>query len=372
MRRRIAILTGTRAEFGILSPVVHALQHSRTLRPHLLVTGMHLQKQFGHTVRDVEASGIPIAARIPMYREADAPGESLARATAGIARTLRELRAELLLLLGDRLEMLAGANAALATHTPIAHLHGGETAPGTWDEQIRHAVTKMAHLHFCATAAAAKRIRQMGEEPRCIHTVGAPALDGVKRFLSAQPDSAGIAARPILLVLHPSSTDDTLEDRRACMLLKALGHQSVTIIGPNNDPGHRGILRAYRRPGRAADVTMSLTQREFWRTLSEASVLIGNSSAGIIEAASFGVPVINVGDRQTGRERNANVLDVPWSAGAAGIRRAIDRALTDGAFRRTIARRVNLYGDGRAAKRIVSVLESQEFPIPTTKRFRDL
>jgi UDP-hydrolysing UDP-N-acetyl-D-glucosamine 2-epimerase len=372
MPRRIAILTGTRAEFGILSPVLLALQRSRTLQPHVLVTGMHLQKQFGHTVRDVQASGIPIAARIPMYQAADTPGESLARATAGIARTLRKLRADLLLLLGDRLEMLAGANAALATHTPIAHLHGGETAPGTWDEQIRHAVTKMAHLHFCATAAAGKRIRQMGEDPRSIHITGAPALDSIADFLAgmgpAQPRQT--MATHVLLVLHPSSPDDALEEKRARAVLKAIGKHPVTIIGPNNDPGHEGILRAYAAAN--LSVRMSLTQVGFWRLFTHASVLVGNSSAGIIEAASFALPVINIGDRQKGRERNSNVLDVPWSGGMAGIRRGIERALADTAFRRKVARRKNLYGDGRASARIVKILESQRFPFPTTKAFHDL
>ncbi len=368
MKKNIAILTGTRAEFGILTPVIRALAASKTLRPQLLVTGMHLQKQFGMTVRDIEASGLPIAARIPMYRPTDASADSLARATAGIAKALRDLHIDLLLLLGDRLEMLAGASAALATHTPIAHLHGGEIAPGTWDEQIRHAITKMAHLHFCSTKAAARRIRQMGEDPAAIHRVGAPALDSM--------DVGSVAWKrrtegPILLLLHPSSPDAALEQRRALLAVRAIGKDHpTTVIGPNNDPGHQGILLAYAH--RQLPVRMSLRQSDFWALLSGAALLVGNSSAGILEAASFGIPVINLGDRQKGRQRNANVIDVPWSAGARGIRLALRQALTDPGFRRKAARRKNLYGDGHASRRIVEVLESVKFPMPTTKSLHDL
>jgi UDP-hydrolysing UDP-N-acetyl-D-glucosamine 2-epimerase len=373
-RHNIAILTGTRAEFGILTPVLHALAASKKLRPHLLVTGMHLQKQFGLTVRDIERSAIPIAARIPMYKANDTPADSLARATVGVAKGLRETKADLLLLLGDRLEMLAGANAALATQTRIAHLHGGETAPGTWDEQIRHAITKMAHLHFCSTKSAAARIAQMGESSRAVHPVGAPALDAINDFIT---NHSGFPiphnpAEPLLLVLHPSSSDNALEERRARLTLDAISGRPHATIGPNNDPGHQGILDAYADAGLARAVAMSMRQEDFWRCLAHASVLLGNSSAGIIEAASFGLPVINLGDRQKGRERNTNVIDVPWSAGVSGIRRAIQRALTDTVFRKKVAQRKNLYGDGHASERIVKILESQQYPISTTKSFHDL
>lgn len=368
MPRNITILTGTRAEFGILTPVLRAIAASKKLRPHLIVTGMHLQKQFGNTVRDIERSGIPIAAKIPMYKPADTPADSLARATTGIARALRDIHADLLLLLGDRLEMLAGASAALATHTPIAHLHGGETAPGTWDEQIRHAITKLAHLHFPATIHAARRIARMGEDPRAIHVVGAPALDTIHSQSSNFP-SQRKAEGPILL-LHPSSPDDELEQRRTLLILRAIADHPIHVIGPNNDPGHQGILNAYAQ--KKIPLRMSLNQSEFWQLLSRASLLLGNSSAGILEAASFGLPVINLGDRQKGRERNPNVLDVPWTAGVKGIQRALHHALNDQAFHRKIAQRKNLYGDGRASERIVKVLETTHFPIPTTKSFHDL
>ncbi|HVS70892.1 MAG TPA: UDP-N-acetylglucosamine 2-epimerase [Phycisphaerae bacterium] len=384
-RRNIAILTGTRAEFGIWTPILHALQQSKILRLQLIVTGMHLQPQFGYTIRDVEASGIPIEAVVDMYRPDDLPAASLGRAVTRLGAELAALQPDLLLLLGDRLEMLAAANAALTSHIPIAHLHGGETAPGTWDEQIRHALTKLAHLHFPATKRAAQRIQQMGEDPRTIHTIGAPALDTLQRFLAgAMPCGAGaplgmpvalsLLKKNALLLLHPSSPNDDLEQTRTSLLLRALRAANIpfTAIGPNNDPGHAGILRAYKEMGLERSVVMSLSQPNFWQLLTHASLLIGNSSAGIIEAASFALPVINLGDRQKGRQRNPNVLDIPWSAGKKGIQSAIHFALTNKPFRKKIAQRKNLYGDGHAAERLVRILEGLPYPIPTAKSFHDL
>jgi len=363
MKTKIAVVTGTRAEYGIWKPVLAAIGRSKKLRLQLIVTGMHLQKQFGYTVDDIVE---PIAARVPMYRGGRSAGRSLACGIAGMSEVFAELRPELVMVLGDRLEIFAAASAAMACQIPIAHVHGGETAPGQWDEQIRHAITKMAHLHFCATEVAGRRILRMGEEPGNVHVVGAPALDAVHASRESIPAKAGA-----ICLLHPSSSDDAVERQRACLLLRALKNQGVcfSAIGPNNDPGYAGILRAYRE--HEVPVVMSLCQAAFWERLAGSSMLIGNSSSGILEAASFGVSVINVGERQAGRERNGNVLDVPWGAGVAGIEGAIRRAMTDAAFRRRVATRRNLYGDGCAAERICRVLESIRFPISSVKRFYD-
>ena len=174
-KMKVCVVTGTRAEFGIWRPVLKAIEASKKLRLQLVVTGMHLQAGFGDTVSDILAQGFEIAAEVVMYDPGDTPAMSLARGTAGMAAAFRELKSDLVMVLGDRLEILAASSAALAEQIPIAHLHGGETAPGQWDEQIRHAVTKMAHLHFCATKTAARRIVQMGEDPQSVHVVGACA-----------------------------------------------------------------------------------------------------------------------------------------------------------------------------------------------------
>lgn len=355
-RLNIAVVTGTRAEFGILRPVMEAIAATRSLRLQMIVTGMHLQRQFGYTLRDVQRSGLPIAAQVPMYAPHLTPAAALARGVAGLAQAFHTLRSDVVVVLGDRLEILAAATAALSEQKLIAHIHGGETAPGQWDEQIRHAVTKMAHLHFAATRAAGARIVQMGEAPARVHVVGAPALDAAAaawRELSRTSSRAGFP----LLVLHPTSPDDALEFGRASLVIQTIHRitgQRIVALGPNNDPGHAGILRAYRTHARLVDLQLSVPQAEFWKMLYGSRLLIGNSSAGIIEAATFACPVINIGPRQAGRQRSGNVLDVEFVA--RQIAAAIQTARCDGSFRRRIARRQNVYGDGHAAARIAAVL----------------
>ena len=379
---RVCVVTGTRAEFGIWRMPLEAMRKSRRLEVRLVVTGMHLLKEFGNTARDVERSGISIAARVAMYRKGEPAAKSLARGIEGLAGAYRKIGADIVLVLGDRLEMLAAASAALAERIAIGHVHGGESAVGIWDEQIRHAITKMAQVHFCATRLAGERILQMGEEPGSVHMVGAPALDratlmashpGMRAALDQLYAGRQHLRRPILL-LHPSGTDDWREDAGAQMVIIALRRvypeHPLPTIGPNNDLGHRGILDAYAK--RRADLSLvpSVPQEDFWTMLMFGGVLVGNSSSGIIEAATFGIPVVNIGERQAGRERNGNVIDVPWSAGIGGIEKAIRFAISDKAFLRRVAKRKNVYGDGRASERMVKVLEglAQE-GIELEKRF---
>jgi UDP-hydrolysing UDP-N-acetyl-D-glucosamine 2-epimerase len=373
-RLHVAVVTGTRAEFGIFRPVLDAIAGEKSLRMQLIVTGMHLQRRFGNTIDDIRAAGYPIAATVPMYGNSDSPAEALARGTMGLARAYRRLNSDLVFVLGDRLEILAAASAALAEQKLIAHLHGGETAPGQWDEQIRHAISKMAHVHFAATAAAGRRIRQMGENPASIHVTGAPALDLATRAAARMKATRSRPVRP-LLVLHPSTPDDALEYRHTMLVLRALLGRfpgtPITAVGPNNDPGHRGILRAYRDCREQVQLLMSVPQDLFWGLMHEHSLLVGNSSSGIIEAATFGCAVINIGPRQSGRERSANVLDVPFSPGA--ISAAIDRVLSDKPLARRIALAKNVYGDGRAAPRIAAALRQiARRPPSPVKRFYDL
>jgi UDP-hydrolysing UDP-N-acetyl-D-glucosamine 2-epimerase len=287
------------------------------------------------------------------------------------------------MVLGDRLEILAAASAALTLQIPIAHLHGGETAPAQWDEQIRHAVAKMSHIHFCATPNASRRLRQLGENPNSIYRVGAPALDYATRAAAEMRRSLPRILSPgdfrPLLILHPSSNDDAREFRRASMIITTLAKKfpdfPITAIGPNNDPGHRGILRAYKTHRKKIQLLMSVTQDFFWGLLHEHRLLVGNSSAGIIEAATFACAVINIGPRQSGRDRSGNVIDVDFSA--AQISAAIKKALSDPAFKRRVASRKNIYGNGHAAQKIAATLKNLAKKwgpagIPTIKQFADL
>lgn len=352
---KVAVVTGTRAEYGIWRPVLRAIAATPKLQLQLVATGMHLLREFGWTIRQIERDGWTVAARVPMYQGVESLGRSLARGTAGLDRAFDRLDPDVVMVLGDRLEILAAAQAAMCQRRLIAHVHGGETAPGQMDEQIRHAVTKLAHLHFCSTAVARRRILRMGEEPSRVFQVGAPALAEVAAFRAAHPGLAP-GKRP-LLALHPSSADDEYEYQRTRLVVETLlpfCGETLEVIGPNNDPGHRGILRAYETWGPRVTLTMSLPQEAFWEKAVRQGVLVGNSSSGIIEMASLGVPVVNIGPRQAGRQRSVNVVDVDFAATA--IRRALRRVLSDQAFRRRVARRKNVYGDGGAAERIAAIL----------------
>lgn len=374
---RVAVVTGTRAEFGIFRPVLAAIAASGRLELQLVVTGMHLLPAFGSTWRDVTAAGYRIAARVPMYRKGESPAGSLARGIAGMDRALRRLDPHVVMVLGDRLEILAAASAAVGQQRLIAHLHGGETAPGQFDEQIRHAVTKMAHVHFASTRVAGRRIVQMGEPKSHVHVVGAPALDlatvRAAHFAKVLPRGPEWRRTPLLAV-HPTSANEGAEFRRTRAIVRAaarFGAGPLTAIGPNNDPGHGGILRAYAAAGKAVRLLPSVPQDGFWELLWTHGLLVGNSSAGILEAATFRCAVVNIGPRQAGRERNPNVLDVP-EAEVSALTGAMEKALSDAAFGRRVEAGVNLYGDGRAAERIVRVLERIDPGAPTAKRFVDV
>jgi UDP-hydrolysing UDP-N-acetyl-D-glucosamine 2-epimerase len=261
----------------------------------------------------------------------------------------------------------------------MGHVHGGETAPGIWDEQIRHAITKMAQVHFCATAAAGRRIVRMGEPKSRVHVVGAPALDRVANFWTSNGEIAlrvrqdrktGKRYPAAVVLLHPSggTVDEEYVRTRRVLDVVIRMVPEVNAVGPNNDPGHEGIVRALQESG--VQWEMSVPQERFWHMVVFSSVLVGNSSSGIIEAASLGIPVVNVGTRQAGRERSGNVIDVGWEE--TQIVRGLKRALENDAFRHGAARRKNVYGDGKASKRIVMVLEGiARDGMPLEKRFAD-
>ncbi len=359
---KVAVVTGTRAEYGIWRPVLRALRAARGLEVQLVVTGMHLLAEFGSTAREIacdsQREGWSIAARVPMYRKGESAAASLARRGRNGTGT-RPAEARRGIRAGGPAGDPRGGGRGVDTAPPAGPSAWGRDRAGQWDEQIRHAVTKMAQLHFCATASARRRIIRMGEDPRRVHRVGAPALDEIRAFLETCQDSGQRAKREAqaLVLLHPTLPDETLEEAQARMLIEVLrraGRRDLLAIGPNNDPGHRGILRAFRAA--RVPLVMSLGQDGFWREMCRRGLLVGNSSSGIIEAASLRCAVVNIGDRQAGRERSGNVLDVPWVPRA--IRQALDVVLSDRMFRRHVATGANVYGDGRAAPRIVDILRS--------------
>jgi UDP-hydrolysing UDP-N-acetyl-D-glucosamine 2-epimerase len=270
-----------------------------------------------------------------------------------LAHAFEELKSEIILIVGDRVEAFAAASAAHIGGRIVAHVHGGDRALGQVDDVLRHAITKLAHVHFPATKQSAQRIVSLGEDRWRIHRVGAPGIDGIAARANPQPWTNRLA----LLVLHPVNADDRLEHRRAALVLGAVqsfDFDRIVIVYPNNDPGSEGIARCWQE--HAADprvvVQRNLARPAFLGLLRDAAVLVGNSSSGIIEAASFGTPVIDIGPRQQGRERSQNVTNVPYTAGA--LHRALHRIWNRGQPRRFPRR--NLYGGRDTGLRIASIL----------------
>jgi UDP-hydrolysing UDP-N-acetyl-D-glucosamine 2-epimerase len=366
--RRIACLSTSRADAGIYRPLLQRLARQEAFDVALLAGGTHTQEAFGHTLDDL--SDLSCVEIIPVeHRVAgDTPlavAETAGGAVTSFARSLSDWKPDLAFVLGDRTEMLAATLAALVCDVPIAHLHGGDASEGAVDEQCRHAITKLAHLHFPALPQHADRIAAMGEARWRIHVVGAPALDALTDFRPCGVESlrarTGLDfSRPTVVVLfHPETLSPLPAEQQVHTLLDGLSvaNVQILILGTNADVGHerfRTALTMYAE-SHAARYVPHLPQREFWSCLTYAQALVGNSSAGILEAASFRLPVINVGERQAGRVRPANVLDVPLESGA--IRAAIAQMLSDRS-RWMPSDLVNPYGDGRASERIVQVLEN--------------
>jgi GDP/UDP-N,N'-diacetylbacillosamine 2-epimerase (hydrolysing) len=359
MKRRICYLTGTRADFGLMTSTLHSIVADPRLELRLLVTGMHLSARHGGTVAEIDAEGFDIAARVHVdLEDTSAAGMAIniGCMLQGFVPALEKIQPDLLLLLGDRGEMLAGAIAAIHLGIPIAHLHGGERT-GTVDEPVRHAISKLAHLHLVATFAARERLVRMGERSEMVHVVGAPGIDGLIEMPRLDRASlcveAGLnPARPIgLLIFHPVLQEMHEAARQVRDLIGAAEGLQVIAIMPNSDAGSEQIRQELNEAEASGRVVLRthLHRKEYIGWLACCDVLFGNSSSGIIEAASFGTPVVNIGTRQNLRERNANVKDA--SPVTHEVRAALLAAVSKGRFPVT-----NVYGDGRAGSRIIDLL----------------
>ena len=359
--RRIVYLSGTRADFGLMQSTLQTIARTPGLSLQVLVTGMHLSADHGHTIDEIRASGLPIRAEVPIDM-ATRTGRSMSLGIAdclrGVTESLAQDPPDLLLLLGDRGEMLAGAIAALHLGIPCVHLHGGERS-GTVDEPVRHAISKLATHHFVATPGSRERLLAMGESEDRIHVTGAPGIDGLAE-LGQMPRAECLAAlglpegaRFILVVFHP--VVQQAGDARAQTLALAQGVADLRLpvvwLEPNADAGAHGVLEALDAvtlPPGSRRIT-HLPRPLFAAALRHCEALAGNSSSGIIEAATFGTPVLNVGDRQRLRERPGNVMDVAPQAEA--IAQGLARLLVQGPGAWD-----NPYGDGQAAARIAGLL----------------
>ncbi|WJR76358.1 UDP-N-acetylglucosamine 2-epimerase [Bradyrhizobium sp. NP1] len=359
--RRVCYISGTRADFGLMQSTLQRIHESDALELAVVVTGMHLQADYGRTVAQIEEAGLPIAARVAVE---DGPpsgalmAKNVGRMLIGFVDALEAIRPDIVVALGDRGEMLAGALAAIHLNIPVAHIHGGERS-GTVDEPVRHAISKLAHFHFVATDESRERLIRMGEAADRVFVVGAPGLDGLANVALARREdlcrSIGFdSSRPLgLFVYHPvlQEADRSEDDARNIVdAMRAKGLQVVALM-PNSDAGSAEVRRMLEARAAAGEIHLvtHLPRVEFLSWVAAAELLAGNSSSGIIEAASFGTPVVNVGSRQNLRQRNANVFDC--STNRVDLDRTIATALASARFDGT-----NVYGDGRAGERIVALL----------------
>jgi UDP-N-acetylglucosamine 2-epimerase (non-hydrolysing)/GDP/UDP-N,N'-diacetylbacillosamine 2-epimerase (hydrolysing) len=368
--RRIAYVTGSRADYGLFSEPLRRIRESPDLELGLVVTSMHLEPDFGLTVKEIERDGMPVISRVRNLGGGDGGADqarSVGTAVLGITDALEAFRPDVVIVLGDRGEMLAGAIAAIHLHLPVAHVHGGDVS-GTVDELVRHAISKLSHLHFPATEDAAARLLRMGERAGYVHVVGAPGLDYLSHF-EPIPNSELEAelrldlSQPfVLFTQHPVTGDVDAAARQMEISLRVLDEVGVQVVAtyPNSDAGGRAMIEVLKgwegRPW--LRIVPSLGQRRFASLLKQAAAVVGNSSSGIIETPFFGVPVVNIGPRQAGRLRAANVLDVAHDPDS--IRTAIECAINDENFRTRAHNSRNPYGDGHAGERIVEILTSLE------------
>ncbi len=382
--RRIAVVTGSRADYGLLKGVLTRLQKMDDVDLQVIVCGMHLLPKFGETWRTVEADGFAIAAKIGVELSDDR-AETVARGTGigvvGFAEALPRLAPELLVVLGDRYEILSAAVAATLLNIPIAHIHGGEITAGAFDDAIRHAITKMACLHFTAAEPYRQRVIQMGENPDLVFNVGAPGLDLADTAPTmSRPDlfkSLGISGPEnfLLVTLHPTTAQpgaDAVNVRELLGALVQIGDRSLIFTGVNADPGYRTIddaLRAFvaARPGHA-HLFASLGSERYWAALRLADAVVGNSSSGILEAPAVRVPSVNIGERQLGRLRAASIIDCP--ADQTAILAALRRIL-EGRFQPDTSSEPP-YGRGGASEKIAGILRKMNLSCAFPKRFWDL
>ena len=368
MTRRIAYITGTRADYGLFSEPLRRLRENPALELGLVVTAMHLEPVFGSTVEEIEADGMPVVARVRNLGHGDSGADqarSIGKAVVGITDALEKFKPDVVIVLGDRGEMLAGAIAAIHLRLPVAHVHGGDVS-GTVDELLRHAISKLSHVHFAATEDAGRRLVRMGERADRVHVVGAPGLDYLSHFdpmtkAELEADLNLDLSQPFLLFTQHPVTEEAAAGQMEASL-QALDEAAVQVVAtyPNSDAGGRAMIDVLKRwEGRRwLKVVPSLGHRRFASLLKTAAAMVGNSSSGIIEAPFFGLPVVNIGPRQAGRLRADNVLDVAHDREA--IRAGIESAMNDDAFKTRARNARNPYGDGHAGERIAEMLTSVE------------
>lgn len=365
MKRKILYITGTRADYGLMRSVLRAIEEHPHLSLEIIVTGMHLMPEFGMTINEIEKDEFKIHVIDATYEKDDK--ESMATFIGKfiqlLTRKVSQIKPDIILILGDRGEMLAGAIVGAYLTITVAHIHGGDTT-STIDEIARHAITKLAHIHFAATEKSAERIIKMGEEPSNVFVVGAPGLDSILNENLIDPMELSKKynlnlSEPILLIVqHPVTTevnDASKQIRETLDAISELKYQTI-LIYPNADAGGRRMIEVIKKYEKYPFIKTfkNLPRIDYLSLMKIVSVMIGNSSSGIIEAPSFGLPAVNIGSRQEERQRAENVIDVDYNK--EQIKSAIEKALHDEDFKRKVKNCKNPYGDGKASVRIADIL----------------
>jgi UDP-hydrolysing UDP-N-acetyl-D-glucosamine 2-epimerase len=376
-KRKVCVVTGSRAEYGLLYWVIHDLNCAPDVELQLVVTGQHLAPEFGWTVSVIEQDGFAIAERIEMLLSSDSArgiATSLGLGVIGFAAAYARLQPDIVVLLGDRFEIFAAAQAAMTANIPLAHIAGGDSTEGAFDEAIRHSITKMAHLHFVTNELSARRVRQLGEDPGSIHQVGSPGIDNIRRLQlldrTALERELGVKLqqRNLLITFHPVTLEPEQSEAQLMQLLAALdclpAGTALFFTAPNSDTGGRALgasLARWAADRPAAHVFVSLGQQRYLSLMAQADAVVGNSSSGLYEAPALRVPTVDIGDRQRGRLAAASVIR------CAPTCVAIQAALA-AAFTLDCSNTVNPYGDGHSAARIVEVLRTVAEPRALLKK----
>lgn len=384
MTRKICVITGSRAEYGLLRWVMQGIKEDPDLMLQLVVTGMHLSPEFGLTYREIEQDGFHIDRKVEMLTSSDTPvgiAKSMGLGVIGFADALSHLDPDLIVVLGDRFEIFAAVSAALVARIPVAHLHGGEVTEGAFDEALRHSITKMSHFHFVAAEEYRQRVIQLGESPERVFLVGGLGIDGIKRVTlldrSELESSLGftLGQRNLLITFHPVTLETATAAAQMEELLAALaGRADTNLIFtlPNADTDGRALIRLVEEfvaQHSNARAYRSLGQLRYLSCIAHVDGVVGNSSSGLIEVPSFKKGTVNIGDRQRGRLQAESIINCQPTR--QSIATALER-LYSSAFQRTLSTTRNPYGEGGASEKIVETIKNYSLDHIAKKAFHDL
>lgn len=371
--RKILYISGTRADYGLMRQTLLSIKKHPKLKLEIIATGMHLMPKFGKTVSEIKKDKFKIHELEAIYRYDNklSMAKFVGEFILALVKNIKKINPDIILLLGDRAEMLAAAIVGAYLMIPVVHIHGGDVT-STVDEIVRHAITKLSHIHLATTEKSAKRIVKMGEDPWRIHLVGAPGLDSIlnERLISEERIAKKYnldLSKPILLIIqHPVTVEAESSQKQIQETMEAVKEfrYQTFVIYPNADAGGRAMIKILERYRKYPfiQIHQNIPRKDYLSLMKIANVLVGNSSSGIIEAPSFHLPVVNIGTRQEGREKDANIIDVDYDK--RQIIGAIKRCIYDTKLKERIKKCRNPYGDGNASERIVKIIHN----MPIDKR----